>query len=56
MANYVVIGLGGSGLSVAKFLVAKGHTVTVTDENIKPKVADKLPKEVLTSFGAIDGE
>ena len=56
MANYVVIGLGGSGLSVAKFLVAKGHTVTVTDENIKPKLADKLPKEVLTSFGAIDGE
>lgn len=56
MANYVVIGLGGSGLSAAKFLVAKGHTVTVTDENIKPKLADKLPKEVLTSFGAIDGE
>lgn len=56
MANYVVIGLGGSGLSAVKFLTAQGHTVTVTDANPKPALADKLPAQTLTSFGAIDGE
>ncbi|MDO4450342.1 MAG: UDP-N-acetylmuramoyl-L-alanine--D-glutamate ligase [Moraxella sp.] len=55
MANYVVIGLGGSGLSAVNFLVGQGHEVAVTDGNF-PSLADKLPQGVRTYFGGIDGD
>lgn len=56
MTAYVVVGLGGSGLSAVKFLVAQGHAVTVVDENPKPALADKLPKSVATIFGEIGAQ
>ncbi len=56
MTAYVVVGLGGSGLSAVKFLVAQGHAVTVVDENPKPALADKLPKGVATIFGEISAK
>lgn len=55
MARYVVIGLGGSGLSAVNFLVRQGHEVLVTDGGYPPLV-DKLPVGVVTAFGGIDGD
>ncbi|STY91029.1 UDP-N-acetylmuramoyl-L-alanine--D-glutamate ligase [Moraxella bovis] len=55
MANYTVIGLGGSGLSAVNFLVNQGHTVAVTDGNFPP-LADKLPSGVATYFGGINAD
>lgn len=55
MANYTVIGLGGSGLSAVQFLVNQGHTVAVTDGNFPP-LADKLPSGVVTYFGGIHAD
>lgn len=55
MANYTVIGLGGSGLSAVNFLVKQGHCVSVTDGNF-PSLADKLPVGVATYFGGIDAD
>ncbi|WP_066800927.1 UDP-N-acetylmuramoyl-L-alanine--D-glutamate ligase [Moraxella oblonga] len=55
MANYAVVGLGGSGLSAVNFLVKQGHDVAVTDGNFPP-LADKLPQGVQTYFGGIDGD
>ena len=54
MTAYVVVGLGGSGLSAVKFLTEQGHDVTVVDENASPSLADKLPASVATAFGGID--
>lgn len=56
MANYVVVGLGGSGLSAVNFLVKGGHQVAVTDASNAPSLADQLPQDVQTSFGQIDGQ
>ncbi|MGK8251506.1 UDP-N-acetylmuramoyl-L-alanine--D-glutamate ligase [Moraxella lacunata] len=55
MANYTVIGLGGSGLSAVQFLINQGHTVAVTDGNFPP-LADKLPSGVATYFGGIHAD
>lgn len=55
MANYTVIGLGGSGLSAVHFLVNQGHTVAVTDGSFPP-LADKLPSGVATYFGGINAD
>lgn len=55
MTNYVVVGLGASGLSAVEFLCGQGHQVAVTDGGM-PKLASRLPAGVVTAFGAIDGE
>lgn len=55
MAKYVVIGLGGSGLSAVNFLLKHGHTVAVTDGQ-NPPLASQLDAQVQTAFGGIDGE
>ena len=52
----VVIGLGASGLSAVKFLLAQGHQVAVTDAGYPP-LATQLPEAVsIRQFGKIDGE
>ncbi len=51
--NYVVVGLGASGLSAVRYLTKLGLTVKVCDEG-SPKLADKLPSGVATSFGGLD--
>lgn len=53
----VVVGLGQSGLSVAQYLIKKGHQVAVTDMQSAPALAAQLPELVtIRQFGAIDGE
>lgn len=53
----VVVGLGQSGLSVAHYLINQGYQVAVTDAQDAPKLADKLPAEVMIrQFGEIDAE
>ncbi|SNT70917.1 UDP-N-acetylmuramoyl-L-alanine--D-glutamate ligase [Psychrobacter sp. LV10R520-6] len=53
----VVVGLGQSGLSVARYLAAQGYRVAVTDTQSAPALADKLPKAVdIRQFGAIDAD
>lgn len=52
----VVIGLGASGLSAVKFLLAQGHQVAVTDAGYPP-LATQLSEAVsIRQFGKIDGE
>lgn len=52
----VVIGLGASGLSAVKFLLAQGHQVAVTDASY-PTLATQLSEAVsIRPFGKIDGE
>lgn len=53
MARYAVVGLGLSGLSAVKYLVARGHDVAVTDGG-QPTLAGRLPDGVATYFGGID--
>lgn len=51
----VVVGLGQSGLSVARYLVAQGYQVAVTDAQAVPRLADQLPDEIdIRRFGTID--
>ena len=53
----VVVGLGQSGLSVARYLAKQGYQVAVTDAQETPKLADQLPADVeIRQFGAIDAE
>lgn len=53
----VVVGLGQSGLSVAQYLTERGYEVAITDGQIAPRLADKLPAAVkVRKFGAIDAE
>ena len=53
----VVVGLGQSGLSVARYLANQGYQVAVTDAQVTPSLADQLPAEIsIRQFGAIDAE
>lgn len=56
----VVVGLGGSGLSAVNYLVKNGYQVAVTDGGdpliLKERLKDKLPENVATYFGKIDGD
>ena len=53
----VVIGLGGSGLSAARYLCQEGYRVAVTDAHTQPPLAEALPLAVTTRcFGAIDAD
>ena len=53
----VVVGLGQSGLSAARYLTEQGYRVAVTDGQSAPVLADKLPAAVeIRQFGAIDAE
>ena len=51
----VVVGLGKSGLSAINYLHRLGYQVAVTDAG-QPKLAEALPANLVTKFGAIDGE
>ena len=51
----VVVGLGKSGLSAVNYLHALGYPVAVTDAGL-PKLAEHLPTDIVTKFGALDGE
>ncbi len=54
---YVVVGLGKSGFSAAKYLLQQGHPVAITDNRVAPPLLDafkaKFP-EVNISLGAFD--
>lgn len=53
----VVVGLGQSGLSTARYLAEQGYRVAVTDNQSAPKLADQLPAAVeIRQFGEIDAE
>ena len=53
----VVVGLGQSGLSVARYLANQGYQVAVTDAQATPSLAGQLPAEIsIRQFGAIDAE
>lgn len=53
----VVVGLGQSGLSVARYLANQGYQVAVTDAQAAPKLANQLPPEIsIRQFGSIDAE
>lgn len=53
----VVVGLGQSGLSVARYLANQGYQVAVTDAQAEPKLAQQLPADiVIRQFGEIDAE
>lgn len=53
----VVVGLGQSGLSVARYLANQGYQVAVTDAQAAPKLANQLPPEIsIRQFGGIDAE
>jgi len=53
----VVIGLGQSGLSAAKYLTHQGFCVAVTDESDAPALANQLPDAItIRKFGGIDPE
>ncbi len=53
----VVVGLGQSGLSAARYLAGHGYQVAVTDSQSKPLLAEQLPAAVeIRQFGAIDAE
>lgn len=53
----VVVGLGQSGLSVARYLANQGYQVAVTDAQVTPSLAGQLPAEIsIRQFGAIDAE
>ena len=51
----VVVGLGGSGLSVVNYLTTQGYRVAVTDGG-EPKLASALPADVITRFPGLDAE
>ena len=53
----VVVGLGQSGLSVARYLAKQGYQVAVTDAQVMPTLADQLPADIeIRQFGGIDAE
>ena len=53
----VVVGLGQSGLSVARYLSNQGYQVAVTDAQAMPSLAAQLPAEIdIRQFGEIDAE
>ena len=53
----VVIGLGQSGLSAARYLTEQGYKVAVTDANAAPTLATQLPNSItIRQFGQIDGQ
>ena len=53
----VVVGLGQSGLSVARYLSKQGYQVAVTDSQATPSLAGQLPDEInIRQFGTIDAE
>ncbi len=56
-ALQVVVGLGQSGLSAARYLSEQGYLVAVTDGQSAPAFANELPAAVsIRQFGAIDAE
>ncbi|MFT3706637.1 MAG: UDP-N-acetylmuramoyl-L-alanine--D-glutamate ligase [Archangium sp.] len=55
MANFVVIGLGKSGIGAAKLLLARGHSVFAIDENPGAQKLDH-PSFSLHAGGFPDGE
>ncbi|MEN2752457.1 UDP-N-acetylmuramoyl-L-alanine--D-glutamate ligase [Psychrobacter sp. FBL11] len=53
----VVVGLGQSGLSAARYLTEQGYQVAITDGQSAPALAEKLPAAIkIRQFGAIDAE
>ncbi|GAA0322945.1 UDP-N-acetylmuramoyl-L-alanine--D-glutamate ligase [Psychrobacter aestuarii] len=53
----VVVGLGGSGLSAARYLCQEGYRVAVTDGHPAPPLASQLPEGIHTRcFGGIDAD
>ncbi len=53
----VVVGLGQSGLSAARYLSEQGYRVAVTDAQLAPKLEKELPATIdIRQFGAIDAE
>ena len=53
----VVVGLGQSGLSAAKYLANLGYRVAVTDGQANPALAEQLPTTIeIRQFGDIDAE
>lgn len=51
----VVVGLGQSGLSAARYLTEQGYRVAVTDAQLAPTLASQLPATIeIRQFGAID--
>ncbi len=53
----VVVGLGQSGLSAARYLTERGFKVAVTDNQPMPALASELPAAVeIRQFGGIDSE
>ncbi len=50
----VVAGLGVTGVSVVRFLLAQGYVVAVTDSRPVPPGLDQVPPEVARSLGALD--
>lgn len=55
-SEIAVIGLGKSGLSTVKFLLAHGIIPSVFDTRENPKGKDELPAEVSLTCGALNGE
>ena len=52
----VVAGLGISGVSAVNYLYQQGYQVAVTDSRATPPGHDKIPTDVLRSFGQLDTE
>ena len=53
----VVVGLGQSGLSAARYLAEQGYRVAITDSQPAPTLAAQLPTAIeIRQFGAIDAE
>lgn len=50
----VVAGLGKTGLSVVRYLVAQGYTVAVTDTRLEPPCLADLPAGVACHLGGLD--
>lgn len=50
----VVAGLGISGVSAVNYLYQQGYQVAVTDSRELPPGADKIPADVIKSFGKLD--
>lgn len=51
----VVVGLGKSGLSAAKYLHEQGYPVAVTDGG-EPILASELPQGIFTKFSGLDAD
>ncbi|KAA8731307.1 UDP-N-acetylmuramoyl-L-alanine--D-glutamate ligase [Acinetobacter qingfengensis] len=52
----VVAGLGISGVASVNYFYRKGYQVAVTDSRTLPPGHDKIPQDVVSSFGKLDEE